>query len=90
MSNDRLDKLEEKIDKIQDNVHSIDKTLVVNTESLQQHMKRSDALEDYVKAVETKLEPVLKRNTYIDGVMLFLGYAGSIAAFVYSIFSFFK
>ena len=44
MNNDN-DRLENKIDKVQETLASIDKTLAVNTESLVTHIKRTNLLE---------------------------------------------
>jgi hypothetical protein len=44
---------DEKLDKIVESVHRIDKTLVVNTEHLAEHMRRTDLLEQKLRPVET-------------------------------------
>lgn len=45
---DRIERLEGKIDEVQKSVHSIDKTLARNTESLIAHMSRTKLLEKIV------------------------------------------
>jgi NurA-like 5'-3' nuclease len=49
MSDERLLRIEDKIDRISDKISSIDVTLVSQHESLKEHMRRTELLE---KAVE--------------------------------------
>lgn len=44
----KLERLESKIDAIQESVHNIDKTMAINTESLIAHMSRTKLLEKIV------------------------------------------
>jgi transposase len=87
-NNERISNLEEKLDKLDDRLDSIDKTLERNTISLEIHMKRTDALETYVKEqlVEKDLNPiknhVMKVTHAINGIFWFCSIIASIAGFV--------
>jgi len=61
----RLDKIEDKVDTIKDSIHSIDKTLQRNTNSLEYHIKRTDILDDKTNRIETF------QNKLIGGFKLF-------------------
>lgn len=73
MSNERFDRIEEKIDKISDKLSSIDVTLAVNTESLKEHMARTELL-------EKALTPVQKGYTMVVGIIKFFGFIAVLAA----------
>jgi hypothetical protein len=66
----RLDRLEIKIDKIIEQQVSHNITLQVNTKSLQDHMKRSDALEAIVL-------PMKKKWDMAEGAMKLIGMAAT-------------
>ncbi len=75
----RIDRIEEKLD-------SIDKTLAVNTESLQAHMKRSDAIESIVL-------PLKAERDMVAGALKFIGLVTTISGAgmaVIEIIKFFK
>lgn len=67
------------IDHIKRTLFSMDKTLALQQQSLDQHIKRTDLLEQ-------KLEPVEKHVDQVQGIMKFLGWLAvlgtAIAAFL--------
>lgn len=65
----RLDKLEEKVDHIQQNMAEINKTLAVNTESLIHHVKRTDLLEAKINSLPQK---ALTYVSLLSGVLAIL------------------
>lgn len=74
MSNDtRLERVEDKIDKIGDRLGSIDSTLAAQHESLKQHMKRTDLL-------EAQLEPLKRHVAMVEGITRALGGLAVVAA----------
>ncbi len=88
---DRLDKLDSKLDKLDEKLDMVDKTLVRNTESLEQHMARTEALEDYVK---TELAPI-KSHVYLmrygfKAVMWVFSALAAVAMFGYATYQFFQ
>jgi hypothetical protein len=59
-------RLEDKVDKIVDKICSIDVTLVKQSIILEEHIKRTNLLED-------KIEPIEKHVIMVNGVLKFLG-----------------
>lgn len=51
---------EEKLDQINERLHSIDKTLAINTQHLAEHMART-------KQIERELAPVVKHVAQVQG-----------------------
>jgi hypothetical protein len=60
-----MDRYEEKLDKITEQISEINITLARNTVSLEEHIKRTNILEN-------KLEPVEKHVVMVNGVIKFL------------------
>lgn len=56
----RLDRLEEKLDNVSDQLANIDKTLVANTVILEEHQRRSLANEKAVELLEAQILPISK------------------------------
>jgi hypothetical protein len=68
---DKLSRVEDKLDKLDDRLDQMTITMVKNTELLDYHIKRTDALEDYVKeeVVKRDLEPIKK---HVDSVRVLI------------------
>jgi NADH:ubiquinone oxidoreductase subunit D len=66
---DRFDRLDIKIDKIQQSISSIDQTLAKQSVILEDHTRRSLANEKAVETLKTELKPVFSNVT----IMNFLG-----------------
>jgi hypothetical protein len=69
----KFDRLENKIDLVIEKIHSIDKTLERNTVSLEEHMRRTNAL-------ELKLEPVERHVSGVSVVLKAFGWCVGIIA----------
>jgi len=67
--NDKVDVLGEKLDKAVDRLISIDKTLVINTEQLSYHIKRTTLLEESLDKLRNDVEPVEKHVDRINFLM---------------------
>lgn len=81
MSNDgRLERIEDKIDKLGDKLSSVDVTLAAQHESLKLHMKRSDML-------EAQLEPVKRHVAMVSGALKALGGVAILAGIIEAIFT---
>lgn len=52
MSNDKLDRIEVKVDKIEDHLGKQEVNLARLTVSVEEHVKRSNMLEDKIKPIE--------------------------------------
>jgi hypothetical protein len=79
-------KLIKDVDHIKRTLTNIDKTLALNTQSLEVHIKRSDLL-------EAKLAPVEAHVEQVRGVGKFIMYASllaTIAAGIYAVLQYFK
>ncbi len=86
-------RVNEKLDKLSDQVVLIRETLAVNTASLQEHMKRSDYLEKRIEQVSIEMKPVKDHVVRMDAGAKIFGYAAAlvgIAAGVVKIFEFFN
>jgi hypothetical protein len=87
-----LDKIEARLNNIDLNIQEINVTLVKNTIDLEEHMRRSDALEAYVRQVDQhvkddvvkqEIEPIKKHVNQVTwavrGIFWFVGIIASIA-----------
>lgn len=52
--------LDQKMDKVQDKLHSMEKIQIRHEENLKLHMKRSEATEDRLEYIEEEVVPILK------------------------------
>lgn len=84
-----LERLEGKLDKQQEHIHEIDKTLVRNTASLEEHMKRTEMNEEAIELLREELKPVRTHVNHVEGgikliglVSLILGVVAAIVAFL--------
>lgn len=64
----RLDRLEEKLDSVSQQLANIDKTLVANTIILEEHQRRSLANEKAVELLESQVLPISK-HVYVVGIL---------------------
>lgn len=84
MSEDnRLERIELKIDDISEHIASVDTTLALQHQSLEEHMRRSDLL-------ERKIEPLENHVALIHGLFKLLGVLGTIAAIISTALKLFK
>jgi archaellum component FlaC len=65
-SDDRLDRIEDKLDRINDKIANIDVTLAKQSVILDEHIKRSNMLEE-------KMKPVEKHVAIINTIFKILG-----------------
>lgn len=69
-----------KLDKLDDRLDQVDKTLVKQEGNLQEHMKRSQSNEDAILVITDKLEPIIFQSTIIKlGLKILLGILGTSA-----------
>lgn len=69
----RFDKLEEKLDKVLEEVGSINVTLARNTSDLEYHIKRTDLAEKHIQSLEAQVIPLKKKEAMIEGVFKLIG-----------------
>lgn len=76
---DKIDKVENKLDMVQDGVYlrleSIDKTLVRQEANLEEHMRRTELLEQ-------EILPIREHVHQLRGVLKFIGILSAIATIV--------
>ena len=82
MDDKRLERLENKIDKIHDSVASIDKTLLGQAVELKEHIRRTAAAEARVEQVSKDLEPIKTHVAAMGGVAKALGIAATVIAII--------
>lgn len=66
-------KLEEKLDKIDGRLSSIDITLAKQEVNLQEHMRRTQLNEQAIEKITENLIPINKHVTMLEGVLKFFG-----------------
>ena len=62
---DLLLSLHDKVDTLRDKVHSIDITLVKNTSSLQEHMRRTEIIEEEHDFFKQEVKPALNAYKFV-------------------------
>lgn len=75
----RLDKFESTLDRFEDKLISIDKTLTVNTNLLADHIKRTNILEEELKPISVQFRAIKVMFAFLVG---FTGLAGAIATVI--------
>lgn len=76
MEGHRLDRIEDKIDKLGERLNSIDVTLAAQHVSLEHHIRRTEILEEVVKPIH----PIIAIVKYLPAIGRFLVKAGVLAA----------
>jgi archaellum component FlaC len=83
MDDQRLTRIEAKIDDLSEHLGSIDSTLAGQHAVLREHIRRTAAL-------EKKLEPVEKHVTIVHGIFKLIGVMGTVAAIVSTVLKLMK
>lgn len=78
-----MKEINEKLDKIVDKMHSIDKTLVKQEENLKQHMYRTKLAEQRLDNIDTDLKPIKNHVQRLNGAWRFVKYTGTILSVVF-------
>lgn len=79
LTDERLERVEDKTDKILDRISSIDVTLGEQHKQLEHHIYRTGLNEDRIRTIENKLVPLVEQKNKIEGVLKFVGILASIA-----------
>lgn len=77
------DRILDKLDKLQENMNEMDKTLVRNTDSLELHMKRTDLLEESIK-------PIRKHVLMAEAVLKLMGLTAVVSSFIAVLYKVFQ
>lgn len=86
----RLDKIETKIDGIQDSLHLIHLTLVKQEGNLKDHMRRSEINEENIQLLRQEVRPIQDHVTKLNGVVRLVGLSSIVAALLVSIITMVK
>jgi len=80
MSDERLERMESKLDKVVDQLGQLNVTLSRNTDSLEYHVKRTDILEAEIHPMKAHLAHIEVKKAARQSIMHFTKWAASIAA----------
>lgn len=69
----KVDKLDNKIDNIADDIVHIKVTSAKQQESLNYHIKRSDLNEENIEILREEVKPIKKHVDQVSGILKFLG-----------------
>lgn len=84
--NNFLKKLDQRLDKMEESVHSIDKSLVDYGKQLEYHIKRSDQAEDRLDYLEEDLKPALESYKFVKNFIKLMIPALTIVGIYYKYF----
>lgn len=91
MSEDILNKIYDKVDKISEDVGMLKVTSAIHEETLKHHVKRSDTLEAmYTDMKEKDIEPIKADINKFKGVFVFLSGASAVVSLVFAILKFLR
>lgn len=76
MLKDQLDRMETKIDKLDERLDSAEKVAIKQEANLEAHMKRSDLLEKSQEDLKEAVKPILKVYTVAWGITKIIGSIG--------------
>jgi predicted nucleic acid-binding Zn-ribbon protein len=79
---DQLDKIEAKVEKIEDSISNIDVTLARQAKDLEHHIYRTSLAEENIELLRTELQPVKKHVALVDAGLKLVGALASATAFV--------
>lgn len=78
MEDKSFKRLEDKLDKLDERLDNIDKTMIRNTVSLEDHIRRTEILEE-------KIDPIEKQISQVQGALKFTGIVALIAGLIASL-----
>lgn len=86
---EKFQRLENKVDKISENVSSMDKNLAIYNEQLKIHIEGTEQNRESIKFLQTKIEaefkPVNKHINMVEGALKFIGAVAVLVGVVVSI-----
>ena len=87
--NDKLGKLDVKLDKIEEHLSNIDITLVKQHEQLAHHIYRTSLAEQNLDILRQEIKPVQKHVEVVNTTLKVLGAVASVVTFVAGILKLF-
>lgn len=82
MEDKMTDRILKKLDDMDDKINNIDKTLVRNTASLDEHIRRTELLEEAIKPVQEHVSMMKGAAKLIGYISLIVGIAVALAKIV--------
>lgn len=79
---DQLDKIEAKVDMIEEKISSIDVTLAKQAKDLEHHIYRTELAEQNLELIRQEMVPVKKHVALMDAGLKVIGAVASAVAFV--------
>jgi len=87
--NDKIDKLTDKVDFVKDNITDIKVIQARHDENLKEHMRRTTLLEEADQRIVEELKPIKLHVSQVDGVFKFLAVGSAIAGAIAGILKLF-
>lgn len=78
----QLDKIEAKIDEVEEKLSSIDVTLAKQAKDLEHHIYRTELAEANIELLRTEIQPVKKHVAIMDAVFKIIGVLASVTTFI--------
>jgi len=85
MNDDRLHRIENKIDKVVEHIASIDVTLGEQHVSLKDHIRRTEILEEQIKPISRHVDMVVGVGKFLSWFAGAVGFAAAVAELIYYI-----
>jgi chromosome segregation ATPase len=85
-----LEKLDEKLDKVEERLSAIDITLAKNTQSLDEHIRRTELAEEAIIIIKDELKPIQKHVTQVHTVLQAIGFISILVSIVVGIVKIFS
>lgn len=83
---DRFDRMEKKLDKIDDHLSNIDVTLGKQAVELEHHIRRTEIAEEQLTLIREEIQPLKKQKIMFDTVFKIIGIAASFIAFIAGVY----
>jgi hypothetical protein len=85
------DEILKKLDKLDDRLDSMDKTLVKQEANLAEHMRRTEVLEESVEYIrKSELKPIQNHVVMVEGVIKFIGFLSVVLGIIQVVIKFTK
>lgn len=88
-NNKMLERILNKVDKVDNHLDSINQTLIKQEEQLAYHIKRSDQQDHALQIIEKRLKPVETHIIAINTLVKLFGTFAAVVLFVFSVLNFF-
>ena len=80
----RLERVEQKLEGIQESIRSIDTTLIKQHASLEEHIRRTALNERSIERIHTEVRPIQAHVDRVDGALKLLGLTGLLITLVFT------